>query len=236
MSIYKELAHGLLKIASENEKEFIWIEEDGVKFGIEHKKEYSGLMAEIQTQYLKIAKDKQGYFDVLGIAGKWGKITHDTLLEQLLKHTTIEECRSIWRGKFPKDLTLPKKHILAALAILMFEQEINFGNQIWQRFSHFAPDINKPNFRRPRDILMGYIEVVFCLGKVSSINDYKNSNGQLLPPPKNSDLERRFFTSLQNDGEAEALMTGSILEKYKKCIENQPINTYKEKYYKELLM
>ncbi|YCA46019.1 hypothetical protein M1E11_23830 (plasmid) [Bacillus sp. JZ8] len=231
MSIYTELAQGLLKIASGNEKEFIWIEENGLRFGIEHKKEYSGLMAEIKPEYLKIAKDKQGYFDVLGITGKWEKITHDTLLEQLLSYTTIEECKAIWRGNIPNNLTQTKKHILITLAILMFEQEINFGNEIWQRYSHFSPNIKNPCFRRPRDLLMGYIDMVFCLGKVTSINNFKNKRGHLLPPPKNSDLEKRFFTSLQNDKTAEALMTGEILENFKSCIATKPINKNKKNYY-----
>ncbi|MFP7176469.1 hypothetical protein [Priestia filamentosa] len=231
MSIYTELAQGLLKIAPENEEEFIWMEDNGLRFGLKHKKDYSGLMAKIKPEYLKSARKKQGYFDFLGITGVWGKIKHDALLEKLLDNVTIEECKCIWRGKIPQNLTESKKNILITLAILMFEQEVNFGNEIWQRPSHFSPDIENPRFRRPRDLLMGYIDMVFCLGKLSSINRFKNERGHLLPPPKNSDLERRFFTSLQNDEEAEALMTGSILESFERCVANQPINKDKKKYY-----
>lgn len=234
MSIYTDLARELLIISDTPQKNYIWFEEDGFRFGLQHKKDYSGKMAKIKPQFIRTAKDKQGFFDILGITDKWRNITHDELLTELLSTTTYEECKSIWRGYFPQDISKDKKHILAVLAILMFEQEINFGPEIWQRLSHYYPPITNPRHIRPRDLLMGYINMVFYYNDVNSVTPYKSFDGLLMPPPRGSIVKQQFFDTLQDDEIAEALMIDPILTEFRTCIFTKETNKYKKMYYESL--
>ena len=54
--------------------------------------------------------------------------------------------------------------ILVTIALAFFEQEVNWGNESWQRYTYFAPKVTSPKRIRPRDMLMGYICQVFELG------------------------------------------------------------------------
>jgi hypothetical protein len=233
MSIYKTLAIELLKLANSTENEWSILDEDKKKFGLKYKRNYTGLMANIKPKYLQFAKDKQGYYDFVGITGPWYKITHDTLLTELLNRVTFEDCVSVWKGVYPSNINNEKKQILRALAILMFEQEVNFGNEIWQRKSHFNPTLGNPNERRPRDLLMGYIKMVFHHQNVNCVANFKNEKGLLLPP-KDPKIKETFFNCLENDPEAEALMYGEILQEFQSHIETQDINKDKMAYYRKL--
>lgn len=236
MNIYHLLANGLLEIEMTGEENFLWLNDSktNLNFGFRHRKNYSGLMTKINPKFIDRAKDKQGYFDILGITGLYKNITHDTLLNELLRTTTVEECKSIWRGTMPTNITSVEKHnSLATLAILMFEQEINFGNENWQRYTKFAPKISDPKFRRPRDLLMGFINIAFSEGK-DYLNNFKNDKG-LLIPPKDFKILNKYFYSLQNDKYAEALMTGITLERFRKTIADKELNPYKSKYYETIL-
>lgn len=232
MDIYNLLANGLLEIESKEQDYFIWLKdsETNVSFGFQHRKNYSGLMTRINPKFIEQAKDKQGYFDILGVTGVHEKITHETLFNELLRTTSLEECKSVWRGTMPSSNQFDEKHnSLATLAILMFEQEVNFGNETWQRYTKFAPNISNPNFRRPRDLLMGYINVAFIEG-LNRLDDFKNKKGQLIPP-NDTEVLKKYFYSLKNDEHAEALMTGTTLENFNRAIVDKGLNPYKFDHY-----
>lgn len=233
MTFYNLFADNLLKISENKEKAYIWFNdsENNVSFGFQHRKDYSGLMAYIKPEYVTIAKDKQGYFDIIGITGNWKNITHDTLIRELLRTSTLHECISIWRGEIPPNVSsVEKRNALASLAILMFEQEVNFGNEVWQRRSRFYPNILKPRYQRPRDLLMGYIVMSFTDG-LDAIDSFKNNAGLLLPPSDDQTLNR-YFNPLRCDPLAEALMTGKILERFRAAVLRKDINPHKAIYYK----
>lgn len=228
MNLYQELSDGLLAIDLSGADEFIWFiaPNQNLRFGFRHRKDYSGLMAWIAPEYRDRARDKQGYFDIIGITGRYRNITHDELISGLLLNTTLEKCQSVWRGILPTKTENPEElNLLAALAILMFEQEINFGNEAWQRHSKFAPNASNPKFRRPRDMLMGYINIAFAEG-IERLNDFKNRKG-LLMLPKDEMVLTDYFYHLRNDEHAEALMTGSTLEKFKQSIAGKGLNPLK---------
>jgi len=228
MDIYKVLSEGLLTIESKKGDEFLWFSDyhQRLSFGFRHRKEYSGLMARIAPEYRPRARDKQGYFDIIGITGRDRNITHDALISRLLLKTTLEKCQSVWRGIWPTKAENPEEiNLLAALAILMFEQEINFGNEVWQRHSRFSPNASNPNFRRPRDMLMGYITIAFTEG-IERLDDFKNARG-LLMPPEDKKVLTDYFHSLRNDERAEALMTGSTLKRFNQAIADKELNPHK---------
>lgn len=61
---------------------------------------------------------------------------------------------------------------MCTLALLMFEQELNWGNEIWQRQTNFPPRIESP-YQRPRDMIMGFLGIVFYYRDVDAILNWK---------------------------------------------------------------
>ncbi|MFG6493836.1 hypothetical protein P8610_00620 [Fictibacillus sp. UD] len=68
------------------------------------------------------------------------------------------------------------------------------------------------NYQRPRDLIMGYIKMMYKHNNVKLLSRYKNSDGLLLPP--------------KNDSEAEALFIGEIKEKFRAHIKDKDINKH----------
>lgn len=166
--IYKELADELLCIIKNKDSisTFTWYE----NFGFTHRRNYQGDMAK---PYKGRVSQKQGYFDFVINAGRWGTINHYVFLEEILKHSSLNACEDVWAGKSPFNIAKTKKErdLLITLALLMFEQEVNWGNEPWQRRSNFSPHLQSPNLQRPRDMLMGFISMVFANGSVNAIPD-----------------------------------------------------------------
>lgn len=182
--IYKELAKELLNIAANNSfnTTFDWYVSSQGVFGFKHKRNYTGWMA---NPYKGRARQKQGYFDFIIHAGPWGFINHYEFLGEILKKTNLNSCEKVWAGHSPLTITdnEDERVVLITLALLMFEQEVNWGNQSWQRETNFTPDFNKPYFRRPRDMLMGFISIVFANNSVDAILDwnYNKKGGKTTP-------------------------------------------------------
>ena len=151
MGIYEQSAIDLLNVV-ENQSggdDFLFLGEEGYVFT--YKRNYQGLMARIKPKYRKFSRAKQGYFDILGNMNNQN-LTHKQLYSLLLETATFHECELVWRGEMPPAATGRKKHGLISLAMLMFEQEINFGNENFQRKSHFSPVIDNSYYLRPRDL------------------------------------------------------------------------------------
>ncbi|PSL36236.1 hypothetical protein B0H99_10757 [Planomicrobium soli] len=82
-------------------------------------------------------------------------------------HSSLENCEIIWFGDtWPHEITDNKQEeaALTVLSLMMFEQELNYGNEDFQQFTHFSP----VNRRRPRDMLMGFVRMSFN----TNIDDY----------------------------------------------------------------
>lgn len=205
MTLYRAAADQLLMVVNQQVigDSFTFLNIPGFTF--EYRRDYSGLMAEINPKYKSLARSKQGLFDVRGTMNG-AVLRHDQLFEELLNNSNLYNCFEIWKGNIPQCRSREEYNALISLAMLMFEQEINFGNEIFQRKSHFSQIQTDPNKRRPRDLLMGYLYYMFEQGNVDCLNQYKYQ-GQLHPPPKNSEIKTLYFDSLQNNKMAYALMT-----------------------------
>lgn len=128
MSFYHRAADQLLSVVT-NQKEnnfFNFLGYEGYVF--EYMKDYSGLMARVKVEHKKDARSKQGLFDIRGFMNGQ-KLTHHQLFSDLLKYSNLRQCGMIWRGEIPEFTNDKERHALITLAILMFEQEINFGNE-----------------------------------------------------------------------------------------------------------
>lgn len=230
MNIYILLANELLKL----EEYIFYTSSLNGDFGFEYMKDYSGLMAQppkTGASAGKVKNRKQGFFDIRILTGSRyaGKVTHRDLFVDLLTYSTLDNCFEIWKGEDPRTLgrSVDEKECLVTFLLLMFEQEVNWGTEEWQRGSNFNPYQRDPTRRRPRDMLMGFVRQVFYLGldrldelkywmtiKPGSVA-FNNPNGDnqffnQYPPQ----YKRCFDELLHTDG-AMALMVGDIREQFR---------------------
>lgn len=209
------------------------------RFGWKYMSYYGKMAEKSKTGKYKgrIKKPKQGLFDIKIITGKrYPKLVdHRMLFEDLLTNSNREHCFSIWKGKDP--LVIGKnddeKEALVTMLLLTFEQEINWGEEIWQKWGNFNPRQKSPSKKRPRDMFMGYLLQAFDLGidRLDEIRYWRNIGGGRTPVFMSPDGSirrfdqhppefRRYFTDLEYTEGAEALMVGEIRKRFRKIAGN----------------
>lgn len=248
--IYDEFAHELLDRhleycqtgSTDTEYVFINIPRYG-NFGFSLMLDYEGLMAQpSRTGKNKgiVKREKQGLFDIVINTGSFfgtGGMSHRDILNSVVDYSTLEHCIDVWRGDNPVDIAKTDEEfaILTTIALAFFEQEINWGNESWQRYTYFSPRVTIPNRIRPRDMLMGYICQVFEVG-VDNIAYWMTSRPTtttfMAPDRSNYGYEdypveyKRFFTQLENDKYAEALMVNECRKAFRSIANMNNNNPY----------
>ncbi|PFR51035.1 hypothetical protein [Bacillus cereus] len=168
MGFYIELGSKLKDIyVDENLGDnYYWKVIDGKGYGFKYMRDYSGIMANPDKKQYYNNKPKLGLFDIqVKIEGSDYNITHKKIICDLLKYSNVKSCQRIWYGIDPGKVAKNEieEKVLTLLGLLMFEQELNWGNGVYQRETFFSP---KMKFR-PRDMLMGFLAMFF---------DYKKNN------------------------------------------------------------
>lgn len=250
--IYDDLAKALLDWHCQNLKDeyglndgdyiFTRIEPWG-DFGFTSKMNYTGLMAQpSRTGRNKgiVKRPKQGLFDIFINTGTFfdnSGLTHRNILECVTECSTLDNCIDVWRGVDPEKVsrTAEEYAILTSIMLAFFEQEVNWGNEEWQRYTYFSPKVTIPNRIRPRDMLMGYIGQAFTLG-IDNIAFWQNSRPTtttfISPDGSNYGYEdyptqyKRFFTSLENDEYASALIAGEARRAFRSVAQQYPNNSF----------
>ncbi|EZP58428.1 hypothetical protein BW42_03110 [Exiguobacterium sp. RIT341] len=136
-------------------------------------KSYSGLVAgnalrkyeDPNYLYDKSKLLGHGIFDFYLEAGEryrmlfQGRATHRNVFQDLFSHVTYEQCQDVYEGREinHRDLNANQSDVLVVLSWLFFEQELNYGSQSFQQFSHFK----KENLFRPRDMVMGFLCMMY---------------------------------------------------------------------------
>lgn len=201
-------------------------------FGFRIMYNYTGLMARpSRTGSSKgiIKRAKQGLFDIFIETGSFfsGDMSHRDILTSVMQYSTLEHCIDVWRGVEPTEVAQNDEElaVLTTIALAFFEQEVNWGNESWQRYTYFAPKVRTPNRIRPRDMMMGYICQVFALG-VDNIAYWMKSRPTtttfIAPDRSNygyedyADEYKRYFTQLQDDLYASALMVGECRSDFRR--------------------
>ena len=157
-------------------------------------------------------------------------VTHKRLFRDLIRLQIQEKCELIWRGESPFDISNDEEEqqALLTLALLMFEQEINWGNNSFQKFTHFSPEMNC----RPRDMIMGMLNQAFTFG-VDGVFYWSGDTANFGGSYDDYDKTRKeqFFTTLVEDAKASAskreakpLMIGKTLEQFKFKVMNKSEN------------
>ena len=186
MSIFEKLPRKLIAVYYEKESDdiegnnFNWFETSNGKFGFKYMRNYSGKVA-FESRRGNVNR-QQGLFDIQVVTGhkawkenqsKGYKVTHRDCFKSVIDSCTIEQVIRVWKGESPLEVgnNEEQQESLATMALLMFEQEINYGDgniHSWQynRQSKFKPYTRKgmEEKRRPRDMIMGFVCQGFSYG------------------------------------------------------------------------
>ena len=237
MSIYFDLAKKLLLMRNHT---FYRSPKSG-RFGFDIRHDYSGLMAQPAKKGKnkgKVLRAKQGLFDIVIDAGsRYKSVTHRELFSDLLEHSSEKKCLKIWGGEDPRIIGRndDEKEALITLTLLMFEQEVNWGENEWQKSSNFNPSARHPTRRRPRDMIMGYVRQAFAIGIDKMKYWMKTTPGTIWFYDKDESpygyqtypaKYKRYFTELEDMDGTESVMVGEILESSSELAETFPDNPY----------
>lgn len=171
------------------------------------KKDYTGLMSRIKKR--AVAKAAQGYYDFkIGYLNDYGifgtnKLTHINLFRALkTNNISFSDCYEIWKGTDPKELTsdVHELFLLRILFLFFLEQEINWGNFIWQRSSNFSSSKNIKT--SPRTMLLGFLLQYYLADKetIKQLKSYeiKNTGSYSFGKGWSEYPYKRYFTLFNN--------------------------------------
>lgn len=123
----------------------------------------------------KFKDGKLGLFDIYVNTGNRYSVlfndepTHYNLFADLFRNSSYPACERVWIGEEPIEVIAVNSNeyeALLALSLMMFEQEINYGEEVFQQYTNFKIS---QGFR-PRDMIMGFIRMVF--GNVTTFENY----------------------------------------------------------------
>ena len=174
-----------------------------------------------------------GYYDfVVDTSNRYSQnpVTHKTLFRDLVNLNIQDKCQLIWRGESPFEITNDEneQQALLTLSLLMFEQEVNWGNNSFQKYTNFLPEDNA----RPRDMIMGMLNQAFHYG-IEGVWHWTGERADFGGSYKTYDEDRKelFFKQLAQNSqatdtarEAKPLMIGEILENFKFKVANKRQN------------
>lgn len=205
---------------------------------------YSGLMARVRKRNEK--KKAQGYYDFkIGYLNDYGifgtnKLTHINLF-RVLKNNRISftDCYEVWKGTDPKELT-SDVHMLFLLRILFLfflEQDINWGNFVWQRSSNF--NSSKSIKTSPRTMLLGFLLQYYLADKetIKQLKEYEmdNTGSYSFGKGWSAYPYKRYFTLFSNCSNMTITFDDDLKNLYEKNIDslNPYYRTilYKSKHY-----
>jgi hypothetical protein len=241
--IFAIYAEKLLPIVANLTKEdsyYHYASADGKRFGFRHQRDYSGKMANPKLKRFTEGKTQLGLFDIFVVTeGRYeGKsVSHRMVFQDLKTHSSEEACLRVWRGEDPLLVggSVDEKEALTVMSLLMFEQEVNWGGEVFQKWTHFSPKVTKPCKIRPRDMMMGFIRQAFSLPSLDEIKYWQIISGDATPTFRDPDRQysdfksypadyKRFFTELEGMNGTEALMVGARRNAFRQVAESCGLN------------
>lgn len=198
-------------------------------FKLELQLNYTGRMAQGAYNGWKMSKHidrpKVGCFDfkIFRLIGRtYEGVSHVNTLKKLGKNLPKLAIEKVFRGEDPRYLGLSSKGLLTVeeLQLEMLEQEVNWGDEIFQSWSHFLPSKGK----RPRDFIMAYVRRLFDEpGYLTNVKKIRAASGTFdtLPPPINDEWLRYLEPKKSTVG---PWVTGKLLRKFKDATASMPDN------------
>jgi hypothetical protein len=182
-----ELAEAILEGHASKHRDILVIK--GIR--LELQLEYSGLMAGGAYQgYRKKWNDgrrKVGCFDfkIFDTSGpEEMPLVHRRVIEDALGSLKVPLVEGVFSGEDPFALSEDKRvrKALNEVQLTMLEQEVNWGDEVFQSKTYFLPSKNL----RPRDFIMAYLRRGFqepgFLGDTGSMRAASGTWGVLRPP------------------------------------------------------
>jgi hypothetical protein len=148
---------------------------------------YTGLVAKSgwnATWKLKKHRDrsKLGLFDFKALLNKEPP-AHRELLTEAIKLLAVEELTDIYNGGDPESYDKPKKSLLQLIQLLFLEQEVNYGDEIFQAWT---------KMNAPRDFFMAYLIRTLDMSPADAvrfISTVTDRRGIIRQPPEPKDTE-----------------------------------------------
>lgn len=136
---------------------------------------------------------------------------HSQILKSAIKKLTKDTLEDIYDGKSPEEIPSKDKNTLHQIRLLFLEQEINYGVEEFQAFTHF---------HAPRDFFMAYLLKSLDMPEEEAlvkIQNWTDRHGIIRKPPKGDE----WANYIKN---GEKWLYGGMLEKYKEKAQNSPNN------------
>ena len=189
-----------------------------------------------------------GLFDLKVILQGRGIEHVRTVIVPTVQSVQPEIAEAVFRGEDPRDIgrRLEEKRGLATLQAAMAEQDVNWGNEVFQCKTYFAPPDRRTYDRRvvssrPRDLLMGYIRRCYALrGRrrwsvkveeevleyLDRHRQHKASRSAALMPQMKGRYVHPEWERFHEDpsGTAEPWLWGELLEEYRSFANTAPDN------------
>lgn len=217
-SIFEEIGRCLLKtvlLPSRNDNYIYSL--NGTSVGVVFQRNYKGKMADKNNKN----RPKRGLFDFKIHIAQRLNTTHYQVFSEIINQSNLNNCKKIWGGMNPSQVTNNPNELLVLhkLMLMMFEQEVNWGDEPFQEFSAFSP----LKGAEPRDMLMGFIDMMYNAGQTASVDnipDWKtNWTGEKMTPvfgqknkyaeyPKN--LKDNHFKPYRGKAASGGMMVGEM--------------------------
>lgn len=158
----EEIAELILEGHRTRQKDILDVE----GFRLELQLDYSGLMAKGAYKGWKEEKNrgrrKVGCFDfkIFRIdSPKEKSLEHEDVIRRVFANSSKEAIEKAYVGEDPWEVgqNLDEKMALQEAQLTMLEQEINWGDEPFQSWTHFPPSKGK----MPRDYIMAYLRRIF---------------------------------------------------------------------------
>lgn len=160
-------------------------------------------------------------------------MTHPRIIVDIGEKADKDIIEAIFMGEDPSKLSQNKeiKTTLQEAQLAMLEQEINWGDELFQSWSKFLPSQGK----RPRDYVMAYFRRIFEEPDfLKNIKRKRAASGtwNILPPPDGK--EWKLYREPKNSN-SYPWLTGTLLERFKTTAKSMPDNPEYKKTYEKIL-
>jgi hypothetical protein len=152
-------------------------------------------------------------------------VTHLRVVERAPALLCRDHVERVYLGEDPWEVggTQEDALTLQEVQLAMLEQEVNWGDEPFQAWTHFSPSSG----RRPRDYLMAYLRRAFAeprfLERLRGMKMRAASGRDVLRPP----LGRGWEPFLEPEGsQAKPWLRGELLNRFRRAAEQMPDNPY----------
>lgn len=191
---------------------------------------YSGIMARTAYDGWKKYKNKGRLrvgcmdFKIYFLEGDQPRpLLHPALIERVKNRVTLESAERVFAGDDPLSLSCADDVVstLCTLQLAMLEQEVNWGDEDFQTWTHFSPRRGL----RPRDFITAYVRRVYSepdfLRGIESITAASGTQGTL-PPPLDTKVWGRYLEPSTSSNSP--WLSGSLLDEYRMYVNSLPNN------------